>query len=388
MRILLSLFLLLSVLKSDTIIKHSGSLDYSLSEINDHSVNTVDLIYNTDIYFDNSSKLVVSPGIFTNDGRTYNSVVKQDVDSIQEIYINELYFSKALTEELTISLGIFPFRKGTFYEYGFNGYRSGNGIYSVTDVVMQGGILTYTKDEHVIQLGSLAYEKYIDSWYDVKDRDVMYNLTRFKNSKMDYMTYKYINDKFYNEIQYAKVKQDLDKYEIISTDVITLATSFNNESSTGRTYYTILSVSKSKGDTTTVAPNHIPNTNDPTYHFGTFNTSGWYGLVGIKQELDSFIFNKDVVISMEYAYRSPGYHNLLKGKPISPNAYADIGDFYNFSVGVRLDKNNMIKLRYYVYDTRNESTKIGFAPIATPASNVPNSRTRYDSITLHWYLDF
>ena len=52
----------------------------------------------------------------------------------------------SLTDKLTYHFGLFPFRKGKFYEYSFNGKRAGTDLYTITDVTLQGNILSYQED--------------------------------------------------------------------------------------------------------------------------------------------------------------------------------------------------------------------------------------------------
>lgn len=387
-------------LTADMKYKNSGSLDYTLTHIDGTHINTVDLILNNDFYFENT-KISISPGIFTNDHGTYNSVIKGDVSKINEVYLNEAYISQKITDNLSVAIGVFPFRKGSFYEYGFNGYRAGNGIYSITDIVLQGAIISYVYDKHTIQFGTLKYEQFIKSFKDFERGDGSVNYDSFKNSSMDYLAYKNSNGPWYTELQFSKISQFINDVDIIDSNVYTVGFSHDTSQYNGNTLYAILSYSTSKGDTSSLlptagmysgAPPIPPNSgdrySDDSYHYDNFDSAGYYYLLGIKQEFDKCLFDRDIVLSVEYAYRSPGYHNLLAGRPLSPHSYADIGYFYNLSVGIRVDKNNMVKLRYLLYDTNNQSTKYGFSPVATSSSNIPGSKDRYQSLILQWYLDF
>lgn len=385
--------------------KNSGTLDYSLSHMDNKYINTLDLVVNNDISFD-SSKLVISPGVFVNDRSTYNSIVKGDVARVNELYLNELYYSYFFGDSgLSLSVGLFPFRKGAFYEYGFNGYRAGNGLYSITDIVLQGAILSYNIDDsNTIQIGSVAFEKFFTSYRDSEKTSGPVTFDSFKNSAMDYIAYKYNDKSIYVDLELSKVYQYINNADIIDSNVVSLGLSYNDEIETGRTYYSILSTSHSKGDTSSLYPTMgmytgtppppgppggpSPRYTDNHFYYDKFETHGYYYLLGIKQEIDRVLFERDLVLSAEYGYRSPGYHNLLAGRPISPHSYADIGHFYNFSVGVRIAKNNMVKLRYLIYDTDDKSTKYGFSPITTESSNVPGSKDHYSVVVLHWYLDF
>ena len=398
---------------ADVTYKNSGSLDYSLTNMNNKNVNMVDVIINNDFYIGDNTKIVFSPGVLTDDRGTYNSIVKSNVNKISEVYINELYVSYLLTDNLSIAVGVFPFRKGAFYEYGFNGYRAGNGLYSITDNVLQGFVVSYTLADTVFQIGTVSYQKFFKSSHDYDEKASPITYDSYKGSGMDYFAIKQNLGKWYLDLEVANVYQYMNTVDVIDSNVYSLGVSYDESVTTGRTYYAIASWSQSKGDTGSLAYTYDysygvyspmykpdpdggqpepPNGSQPFHNdsaqYDSFKTSGYFALIGVKQEIDNVIFGKDLVLSAEYAYRSGGYHSLLAGRPLSPHAYADIGNFYNLSAGVRIDKNNMIKLRYYMYDTNGASTKYGFTPVTTDATNVNGALTRYQAIILQWYYDF
>lgn len=386
MKIIVYLVLLFNFLLGDTVVKNSGNLEYTLSKLNSRTTNLLDLVFNNDIYY-KDYKIVVSPGVYLTDTPTYNNVSKTDVPEMQSVYLNELYIVKNINDSLYVSVGHFPFRKGSFYEQGFNGNRSGLGIYTTTDVTMQGANISYVNDYGTFTYGDVAFERWFTSYKDYAESEGPVTFKSYTGSGMRYLNYKYTLDKTYIEVQYAKMSQYLNDIKVIDTDLLTTGLLYNDEAESGRSYYTILSYSKNDGDTTSLSPYGVPFVNKE-YYLDKFTENGYFYLLGIKQELDNVIFNKDVVVGYEFSYRSPGYHSLLAGRPVSLNSYSDIGYTNNVFVGLRIDKNNIVKLRYYNYDPNGMATKKGMSTVSTNASDVSDKTTGFDGFILQWYLDF
>jgi len=71
----------------------------------------------------------------------------------------------------------------------------------------------------------------------------------------------------------------------------------------------------------------------------------------------------------------------------SPHSYGDIGYFANIYAGIRINKNNMFKIRYFHYDNNGLSTKYGLSTEST-SSFITDKDDKYDAIILQWYYDF
>lgn len=383
----LVIILLLIINVSANNLEHyiSGNIEYSYIIDNTNNANQLDVKVNNDILYGRHG-LSFSPGFYMYDNDSYNSIVKEDVSKIRAIYLNELYYTYYTCNKLKFSVGNFPFRKGSFYEYSFNNNRERIGLYSITDITLQGIIATYANDKHTIQIGSVGFEKYFTSYKDYDKGNGNITFDSYKDSGMNFGIYKYKDNKLYLELQLMDIYQYLNGVKIIDTNNAAVGISFNDEKNTGRTYYTILSYSSSTGDTSSLSPIGSSFSTD-IYHFDKFKSSGYYYLIGIKQELDNVLFNSDIVLGAELSYRSPGYHSLLAGRPISPHSYGDIGYFANIYAGIRINKNNMFKIRYFHYDNNGLSTKYGLSTEST-SSFITDKDDKYDAIILQWYYDF
>lgn len=201
---------------------------------------------------------------------------------------------------------------------------------------------------------------------------------------MDFITIKNTYGNWYSEYMLTKTYQYVNKIKIIDTDTYTLALSYDDEANSGRTYYSILTLTESTGDNSSLSPRGRLSNNK--YHFDTFETNGYSFLLGIKQEIDNMIFDYDGIIGFEYLKRGEGYHSLLAGEPQSYDSYSNIGDIYNPYIGVRFDKDVLLKLGYYKYDT-NKMTKIGLSPVSGDLIKNGDNGS-YDSIILQLYIDF
>lgn len=369
-----------------SVIEHrlSGVIDYSYINSSENNANQLDMVINNDMYLDDH-RLTASPGFYLYDRSSYNRVVKEDVSKIRAIYLNELFYTYSPDERLSLSIGLFPFRKGSLYEHSFNNNKIGMGLYTITDAVLQGIILTY-KNDYTIQLGTVAYERYFKSFKDYDEGDGPLTLDSYRKSGIDYLMYKNKYNKFNYELYYMYMYQYVLNKEIINTDSVSLAVSYDDEDVSGRVYYGILSASKSEGDTSPLI-NNVEIINKDT-HFGSFETSGYYFLLGIKQEYDNALFGKDVMLGFEYSYRNRGYHSLLAGRPLSPHSYGDIGSFYNAFVGIRVTRDFLIKARYFKYDSGNVSIKRGMSPVY--GKNIINDKSnhKHDAFVLQLYYDF
>jgi len=363
------IILLTNILYSDIITDISGNIEYSYVVAEDDSSNHIDIVINVDTAYDKHS-FIMSPGVYVYDNSSYNSVINNDVNKIRAVYLNELYYSYRPINNLTLSVGLFPFRKGTFYEYSFSGSRQGIGTYSITDTTLQGYMLTYTINKHIIIIGSVAFEKFFTSYKDFDETSNILTFKSYTNSGMDHIAYRYRNDKIYLETRYMNIYQYVNDNKIIETDNFVLASSYNNEDVTGTILYSILSYSNSNGDNSSLSPLNIPFQTDTAY-FDKFTSNGYYYLFGIKQEIDNIIFNRDLLLGFEYSYRSPGYHSLLAGMPVSTNSYGDIGYMYSPYIGVRLFKDSVIKFKYINFDST--------ATLKYGTSTITNNTEQHDS---------
>ena len=225
----------------------TGNLELSSMLTNTKTVNLVDLNINNDIHFKNS-KFVTSLGVYKTDNPVYNNNVKMQVNETESIRINELYYTQYVNENLSLSFGLFPFKKGTFYEHGFNGNSAGIGLYTLTDAQLQGGIATYVKDDHTVQIGSVSYLKYFKPYKDYATGDGPITFDSYEDSGMNYITYKYKKDKWYTEFMITDTYQYVNGHKILSTDTYSIALSYDDEINTGRTYYSIFTKTYSEGD--------------------------------------------------------------------------------------------------------------------------------------------
>lgn len=385
-KIVYTLILIFSFLMAEDIsMKTSGNLETSFISGKNESNTIFDLNINNDFFFKDITKIGTSIGTYISTDETYNNNVRSKVDRVNSYRINELYITNYITNELMVSVGVFPFLNGTFHEYSYNGNKSGIGLYTLSDSKFQGGIVTYTKDQYSIQVGSVGYEKYLRTNIDTKQSDGPITFDSYKNSGMDYVSLKYYYEKWYQEVMITDTYQYLNGVNIIDTDTYSYALSYDDEAISGRTYYSIFTTTNSEGDNSSLSP--YGRFSNDLYHFDKFKTHGYSLLLGFKQELDNVIFNKDMVFGMEYIHRSDGYHSLLAGEPLSFDSYSNIGDTYNAYIGLRYDKNTIIKLRYYEYDANNKMTKGILSPVSTRLID-DGSNGNYNYLILQIYIDF
>lgn len=387
MKQIIIILLVFSFLYSDDFnVKTSGSLETSFIKGKDGNNSLLDANVNNDFYIFDKTKIGTSFGAYVNTNRTYNNNVKSYVDRVNAYRINELYLTQYLTEDLMVSIGVFPFKKGTFYEYGYNGNRSGIGLYTMSDANLQGAIVTYNiNSNNTIQIGSVAYEKYFTSFKDTKEGDGPITFASYQDSGMDYISYRHTYDEWYSEFMITDTYQYLNGVKIIATNTYSLALSYDDEATTGRTYYSIFTYSNSHGDNSSLSP--YGSFHNDEYYFDKFDTSGYSWLLGFKQEFDNLIFNKDFVYGFEYLYRSEGYHSLLAGEPLSYDSYSNIGSSYNTYIGIRYDKNIVTKLRFYRYDAEGKMTKGILSPVSGDLIN-KEGNGNYNKIILQLYIDF
>ncbi len=386
MKKILSIILLFSFLyANDFSVETSGNLETSIINGKKESNTLFDLNINNDFYLYEKTKIGTSVGAYINTDKTYNNNVRSKVNRVNAYRINELYLTYYITEELMISFGVFPFLNGTFHEYSFNGNKSGIGLYTLSDSKFQGSIVTYNKDNYSLQFGSVGYEKYFRTNLDTEQSDGPITFDSYKDSGMDYISLKQYVDKWYQEVMLTNTYQYLNGVDIIDTNTYSYAVSYDDESVTGRTYYSILTLTDSKGDNSSLSP--YGRFSNELYHFDEFKTHGYSWLLGFKQEFDNVIFNKDMVFGTEFIHRSDGYHSLLAGEPLSFDSYSNIGDTYNTYIGLRYDKNTIIKLRYYKYDAKNKMTKGILSPVSTNLVD-DGANGNYEYLILQLYIDF
>lgn len=377
--------MLLSLTLTATGIKNtiSGSLETILSKSDRGVVKAGNLIINNDTIRDRD-KFVTSIAIELANGPQYNTNVKTNVGNVNLYRFNELYYTRYIDNGISLSVGLFPFKNGRFYEYGYNGHRTGVGIYTLTDAVLQGAVITKKFKNQTIQFGSLVYEKYFKSFKDYEKGGSEITLDSHKDSSFNFISYSNEVNKWYYNATFSKIGQVLNGKKIIDTNTATIAMSYNDDTSSGRTYYGLFTYSSSKGDTANILSG-VGRSSSAVTHFDEFKTNGYFYLLGAKQEIDSFVYNRDLVIGLEYMYRKPGFHALLAGKPLSRTTYSDIGSMYNAFIGLRLDKDTLIKLRYYKYDSEGESTK---GILSTTHTSDFNNDQSQETFSLELYIDF
>lgn len=371
-------------LKTDTQLVNGKKIDTKVSQL--------EMVLNNDFYYGNT-KFVVSPGVSKTSNWTYNNVIKKELPPIEMWHFNELYITQQLVESgeygnISASVGLFSFRRGTFYEHNYNGTRVGNGLFSNMDIMLQGGIITHTYGNNTFMIGDLAYERWAFTETNRSSHDTVMDYRDYKDSGGLFIMDKYqLTDKIYTEFNYYGIKQFALGQEMMKTDFFGLGLSYDDSEESGRTYYTVLTYNKTDGDNKFLSPRLNWPIDTPSTKFGEFHNSGYSALVGIKQELDQLLFSKDFVIGGEVIYKSPGYHSLLAGNPFSPYSYTDIGYTYNVSAGVRLDKNTLFKLRYTQY-VPDGSTKYGLSNDYTESKFVPTSIDKSSTIVAELYYEF
>ena len=362
----------------------TGHVEYYMIRMKSNTINRLDLVLNNDMVYGNN-KLSISPGYFLVDTPVYNSVNKKKIPILNALYFNELYYSYKY-KNFIFSIGLFPFRKGSFYEYSFNDVRAGIGLYTLTDVTLQGIVGTYINGTNITQIGHVGFDSYFKSFKDFNKGDSDITFDSYKDSGMNFLINKCTYGKWYTELQLSFMYQYVNGVRILDTDNYALGISYDDRLDTGRTYYSIIAHSRTSGDNTALSPFKVPY-DDKQYHFGKVKTSGYHMLVGVKQDIDNFIYKKDLVFGAEYLYQSAGYHSLTVGRPLSPSSYGDIGDTYSTYIGIRIDKSNLIKLRYYKYYQSDKTIKYGLTPVTTDAKNIKGPGN-HSFIGLQWYYDF
>ncbi len=387
MRFLVIWLLVLSTLMAEDIkVELSGDLEASLIKFeNKHAT-----IYEANLYSDfyyNDYKLGTSIGMYKTNRPFFNTNIKQYSPQVNMYRFNEFYLTRKLNENFDISIGLFPFKKGRFYEHSFNGNKRGIGIYTLTDLPMQGGIVTYNNGKHKVQIGNVGYERWFKSYHDEIEQTNMSNYRTFNGSRMDFISYEWQCEKWYTKLLYTDIEQKIMGNVVNETNGFTFALEYDDQIDTGRTYYGIVSFTKTDGDNRKLSPAGGSYENDIMY-FGKYKTNGNFLLLGVKQELDSIIFNRDVAVGFEYMRRSYGHHTLLAGKPISYESSGDVGEVYNTFVGLRVDKSKLLKLRYYHYDSGGKMTKAPHTPIVNGVPNGLESLGSYDAFVLQLYIEF
>lgn len=397
MKIVIFLLLIYVTLLAEVKYEFSGNVeltnDYTSLNMSDNKkysgdINILDLVVNNDIMFD-TGRLAISPGVYYTSASTYNSVIKGNVDNIEAVYFNELYYTQSIVNNVTFSVGLFPFRKGTLYEQSFNGKRLGNGIFDINDVTMEGAILTLKPcDNNTLSLGKINFDKYFKSFYDFNKGSNKISYDSYDGSGGYFLIDKNNYGKLYTEFNYYNIDQYVNNSKIITSDIYGFAFIYDDSEDSGNTYYGSLVFTNSKGNNVFLSPiDNVPIKTDE-YYFDDFKTHGYSYTLGFKKEFDNVIFNRDMVAGIEYMYKSPGYHSLAAGKPISPFSYADIGTVINANIGLHIDKNNLVKIRYCHYDSNGKSTLIGLTPEAGDVNNISNSIKTANSFMLQWYIDF
>lgn len=361
-------------------LKHdfTGSLELSLQSDNKN----VELNLNNDFIY-KDFKFTISPSFYKNTNPIYSSVTKSDFKPVTSVYLNELYITYRLNNKVSCSIGEFPFRKGTFYEYSYNYNKAGIGILGTTDSSFQGYICSYIDGNGIYQIGDVSYRRWGSLSHYISDVEDDGTFNAYNDSGMKYFSYKRSMNKWYTEIQLMNMKQMMFQEEIISTKAGAIAISYDDSIDTGRVYYGIGIITDSNGNTATLSPFGIPVINDDV-HLDEFETNGYHYLLGVTQELDKVIFNRDMSVGIEYSYRSEGFHSLLAGPPFNNYSYGDTGSFMNTFIGIRYDSNTLFKLRYERHDNEGTFIKKGFVPVEREL----NDERITERVMLQLYLDF
>lgn len=344
----------------------------------------IDTSINTNINLDNS-KIVISPSLFITTDNVYNNTVKSEVTPLMALYLNSLYYTYGVSDNLKMSIGLFPFRKGSFYEYSYNGNRLGNLLYGVSDITLQGGMLTYETTNNIFSVGYAKFDMFFKSFKDFKETNGYITYDSYKDSGGVIVIDKFKYNNLYIEFNFMDANQYVNDFKLINTKLFGLGLAYDDEEITGSTYYTILTYNTTNGDTTSLSPINAYFETEQ-YLFGKFKSYGNTLLVGYKKDIDNIVFNKDLIFNIEYLYRSRGSYSLIAGPPLSDTSYSDIGITFQTSLGVRLNRNNIIKLKYLNYDSNGYSTKYGLSTI-TNTSGV-NNNVKTETVSLCWYYDF
>ena len=342
------------------------------------------------VYYDTyiTDKLLnrASIGAMFTDDSMYNAILKHGVKPLHIMFINDLYIQYIINEDWDIDIGMFSFRKGMLYEYGFNDYRIGNGIYSTITNQLQGVVLKRKLDYCNILIGRLYADKWLNSvLYINKENKKLGTVT--KGTVVDIITIK----NSFNRWKFETDLYSIDKYiyekYVGHINMISAAFSYNTDDINGLLYYGLISYSKSNNNNISSSPTG-EEMYYSSYYFGANKSSGYKYLIGIRKTFDIESIKKEVLIGEEYGYVNTGYSNLTLGKPIEPYNYALLGTTYNTWIGIRLNRNQMLKLRFCYYKNNGDTYYKGAGTKSTDTDNIYMSVKSERSITIQYYIDF
>lgn len=366
----------------------SGDLEASLIKYSNTQMMVYEANLNNDLYFKDDYKLATSVGWYSTNKPVFNNNSKILEAKVNAVRLNELYLTRYLGDGWSTSIGQFPFVKGRFHEHNFNGSRKGIGLYTLTDLNMQGAIVTkrFNKN-HSVQIGSVAFEKYFRTYNDRNEEDSRASYHDYKDSGMKFISYKYERDEWYFETIATDMKLMVRDHEIANSDTLTFALEYSDEVRTGATYYGLITFSNTSGDNSPLS-NSGGHHEHPSDRYGEYKTNGKFYLLGVKKEFDHVLFGKDVVAGVEYMKKEEGYHSLLAGKPLSYESSADLGEVWNTFIGLRLDKSKLLKLKYYRYDSNGQQTKGPYTSRPGDGSGDSKSVGKIDAFILQVYVEF
>lgn len=280
----------------------------------------------------------------------YNAVMRDYIKELTMVYINNLYVTKLIADNISMTLGTISFNNGDISNCVTGKESKSNGVHPVINHIVNGGFLTYVQDNLTVSVGygglELGYK--VVANIEGQCREITDSALSDRGSTSYFVLMKYHNKKQAFEFNYYKPYIVLEDKDVGTAEIAALTYNYDDNLNSGNVFYGLLSGSKLVGDSSVLMG--FPYVTDKI-HLDKIDATGWMSIVGYKKYMD--IHDRDIYIGIEHQYIKDGYFTLNKGAPYSLRSYADYGNTYITYIGAEWSKNLEVYLRYsrYVNDS-------------------------------------
>jgi len=347
----------------------------------DNTKYRVDVLLNYD-YKINNFKFTYSQG-YLHAPSSYNTIYTTEIEPVEMYYINELSISQQFDNGLGYSVGMIPFKYGSFYEYSSFGEARGNGLMLASSYVLNAAFLFYKYGDFTVIYGMGVRDKYINAEHNLNTNSYPTVRTKtrginVRGSEGDFGIIKYAHGKHKVEFNHFDMDVVSSGVSIGNAVLHGIGYSYDDSLHSGNILYGIFMHS----DTHLL----VKGFNGVKFTYTPDAETGYQYLLGWKYYYDSNILNRTVFTNVEYIKTSNGYNNFIVGSPIARYASSDIGDVYNVSAGVEINKNVNLTVRYLGYRSDGYVVKLG--SLNTPTPEKDKSLQKRDVVSLELLLKF
>jgi hypothetical protein len=359
--------------KSDTYLLYDKAVGYGItSQDETKTCSTGKTVLKTDIlYLKDNNKLVLGVNYTGISDYCYNNKYKIPIGKFDVLNVTDLYYSRALFNNLIVTAGIVNFETGSFNNTGLYNAINGIGIYGLVDFELEALLLSYRTKHAIITAGAISKGKYTETAYVLKtndNTDYSHDILNAFNGSNGYalLINSMITSELTLDFNFYKYNEILMGIKSKKLYLAGLDLKYDRTETLGDVFYLVLSASRTKGDSTEFREHDNGGYPYSNAYYGKYDVNGYSAIAGYAKTFDSMFFNREIQLGIEGKYVSCGYDNLSVGMPISIEINSALGWSYKTYLIATIKRNFLFKFVYGEYlNGTNKTTQLHGVPVTS-----------------------